>query len=93
MVLQVVRSYREAMRTFAEMKNLEVWYAKLDIDTFLQQMREQKDAAMVAKNTERALAKIRGKDNARAFEKLTVAVEGEPRITADPPLIVPLPIS
>ena len=90
MVLQVVQAYREATRTFAEMKNLEVWYAKLDLDTILQQLREQKDAAVVAKNTERALAKIRGKDNTRAFEKLTVATEGEPRIVGDPPLLVPV---
>jgi uncharacterized protein (DUF2252 family) len=90
MVLQAVRSYREAMRTFAAMKNLEVWYAKLDIDTILQQLREQKDTAEVAKNTERAITKIRTKDNTRAFEKLTVAGEGEPRIAADPPLLVPV---
>jgi uncharacterized protein (DUF2252 family) len=90
LVLGVVRSYRETMRAFAEMKNLEVWYAKLDLDTILQQLREQKDTATVAKNTERALAKIRSKDNARAFEKLTVATEGEPRIVADPPLLVPI---
>ncbi len=90
MVLQVVRAYREAMRAFAEMKNLEVWYAKLDIEVFLQELRAQKDAATVVKNTERALAKVRSKDNARAFEKLTVATEGEPRIVADPPLLVPI---
>ena len=90
LVLGVVRHYRETMRAFAEMKNLEVWYAKLDIDTILQQLRGQKDAAEVVKNTERQLAKIRGKDNTRAFEKLTVAGEGEPRILADPPLIVPI---
>ena len=89
LVLQAVRSYRETMRAFAEMKNLEVWYAKLDMDTILQQLRQQKDTAAVVKNTERQLAKIRGKDNTRAYEKLSVAVEGEPRILADPPLIVP----
>ena len=44
----------------------------------------------MVKNTERQLAKIRSKDNARAFEKLTVATEGDPRIVADPPLLVPL---
>jgi uncharacterized protein (DUF2252 family) len=89
MVLGVVRSYRETMRAFAEMKNLEVWYAKLDMETILQQLRGQRDTAEVAKNTERLLAKIRAKDNTRAFEKLTTAVEGEPRIVADPPLLVP----
>lgn len=90
LVLRVVRHYREAMRAFAGMKNLEVWYAKLDVDQLLQQLRAQKGAAQVVKNTERQLAKVRGKNNTRAFEKLTVAEEGEPRILADPPLIVPI---
>ena len=57
LVLAVVRHYRETMRAFAEMKNLEVWYAKLDIDTVLQQLRGQKDAAVVVKNAERQLWK------------------------------------
>ena len=88
-VLQVVRSYREAMRRFAGMKNLEVWYAKLDMNTVVQRIREAVDPKL-AKDVGRALVKIRAKDNIRAFEKLTVAVEGEPRIVPDPPLIVPL---
>ena len=31
-VLRGVRAYREAMREFAAMGNLEVWYARLDVD-------------------------------------------------------------
>ena len=31
-VLRGVRAYREAMREFAAMRNLEVWYARLDVD-------------------------------------------------------------
>ena len=34
-VLTTVRSYREAMREFAAMHNLDVWYARLDVDTLL----------------------------------------------------------
>ena len=34
-VLRTVRSYREAMREFAAMHNLDVWYARLDVDTLL----------------------------------------------------------
>ncbi len=89
LLLQVVRSYREAMREFAGMKHLEVWYARLDMADVVKEIREQVDVAM-AKNVDRQLTKIRGKDNVRAFEKLTATVEGEPRIVADPPLIVPL---
>ena len=89
-VLQTVRSYRDAMHDFAGMKNLEVWYARLDVSAMVQRMRKDDVDAAVAKDVDRQLAKIRGKNNMRAFAKLTVAVEGKPRIVADPPLIVPL---
>ena len=32
-VLSTVREYREAMREFAAMRNLDVWYARLDVDS------------------------------------------------------------
>ncbi len=32
-VLITVRTYREAMREFASMRNLDVWYARLDVET------------------------------------------------------------
>ncbi len=34
-VLSTAREYREAMRGFAAMRNLDVWYARLDVDTVL----------------------------------------------------------
>ena len=34
-VLRTVRSYREAMREFAAMRNLDVWYARLDVESLL----------------------------------------------------------
>src|SRR3954452_15170497 len=34
-VLRTVREYREAMRTFATMQNLDVWYARLDVEALL----------------------------------------------------------
>ena len=37
-VLRTVRAYREAMREFAAMGNLEVWYARLDVETLLADM-------------------------------------------------------
>ena len=52
MVLLVVRSYREAMRRFAEMNNLEVWYSRLDMGTLVQRIRDEIDPKM-AKNLDR----------------------------------------
>jgi uncharacterized protein (DUF2252 family) len=88
-VLDTVAEYRTAMASFAAMKNLEVWYAHLDIETVVQEFASQFKPKIV-KRTERALAKARTKDSMTAFSKLTHMVEGEPRIVAEPPLIVPI---
>jgi hypothetical protein len=42
------------------------------------------------KRLEDNVAKGRAKDSMKAFAKLTTIVDGEPRITGDPPLIVPI---
>jgi uncharacterized protein (DUF2252 family) len=88
-VLETVAEYRLAMRGFAEMKNLEVWYAQLDIDETMQLIAEQLTPKMV-KQTSKALAKARTRDSFSAFSKLTRVIDGEPRFIADPPLIVPI---
>src|SRR5271163_2742030 len=88
-VLDTVGSYRTAMAGFAAMKNLDVWYAHLDIESVLQEYGSQFKAKQV-KRTEKTLAKARTKDSMTAFSKLTRMVEGEPRIIAEPPLIVPI---
>ena len=88
-VTATVGAYREAMREFAGMRNLDVWYARLDIDPMLSQIRAQADRA-VRKRLDKAEAKARGKDRLRALAKLTREVDGEPRLISDPPLIVPI---
>jgi uncharacterized protein (DUF2252 family) len=37
-VVGTVRAYREAMREFARMRNLDVWYARLDVDRLLAEL-------------------------------------------------------
>ena len=83
------RSYREAIRAFAEMSNLEIWYSRIDIDE-LEPLLAQQATGKQRKRFERNLAKARSKDSLRAFAKLTEIVDGEPRIASDPPLIVPI---
>ena len=71
------------------MRALDIWYARLDADQF----RREWDAGATKgekKRFERDLAKSRTKDSMKAFDKLTRLVDGEPRIIADPPLIVPI---
>ena len=85
----VTSSYREAIRAFAEMSNLEVWYARIDVDEIAALVAQQ-GTGKQRKRFERNLAKARSKDSLRAFAKLTEIVDGEPRIASDPPLIVPI---
>src|SRR5271169_6291812 len=88
-VLDTVAAYRTAMASFAAMKNLDVWYAHLDIETVVGEFASQFKPKQV-KRTEKVLAKARTKDSMTAFSKLTHVVDGEARIVADPPLIVPI---
>jgi uncharacterized protein (DUF2252 family) len=88
-VLAAARSYREAMRSFAGMSNLGVWYAHMDMDQVLPQLKAQVSTGR-AKMLDKALAKMRTRDSIQAFSKLTEVVEGELRIISQPPLIVPL---
>jgi uncharacterized protein (DUF2252 family) len=88
-VLATVRAYREAMRSFATMRLLDVWYARLDAAGILERVggRLGHDAR---RNFSKQVAKARTKDSMRAFAKLTGVVDGRQRILADPPLVVPI---
>ena len=83
------RSYREAMRRFAAMRTLDLWYVRIDVDELARSLAGQA-STKEAKALERDLAKARTKDSLKALSRLTHDVDGEPRIVSDPPLIVPL---
>jgi uncharacterized protein (DUF2252 family) len=85
----VARAYREAMREFAGMSNLDVWYARLEVDRLTEALERSRDAKRF-KAASRDIAKARTRDSMRSLAKLTRMVDGEPRIVADPPLIIPL---
>ena len=88
-VLDTVAEYRTAMAQFAAMKNLDVWYAHLDVESALGELGSQLSPKLV-KRTKQTLAKARARDSMSAFSKLTHVVDGETRIVAEPPLIVPI---
>jgi uncharacterized protein (DUF2252 family) len=83
------RGYREGMRALADRRTLDVWYARVDEQELARQVEALSGADALAR-FERGTAKAKRKDSTRAFAKLTQRVDGEPRIAADPPLIVPL---
>ncbi|HWG64177.1 MAG TPA: DUF2252 domain-containing protein [Streptosporangiaceae bacterium] len=88
-VQATVRRYRESMREFAGMGDLDVWYAHADLDEF----RERFNSDLLPRQRkliDKGLAKARTRDSMQALGKLTEMVDGKPRIIADPPLVVPL---
>ena len=85
----VARAYREAIRRFAGMSNLEIWYSRIDVDD-IAALTAQRGNRKQREQFERNVAKARSKDSMKAFAKLTTVVDGEPRIASDPPLIVPI---
>jgi uncharacterized protein (DUF2252 family) len=84
-----VLEYRERMRQLAGMRNLDVWYASIEVGRLLEQFRGSLTKKQ-AKATDETLAKARTRDSMQAFSKLTHEVDDERRIIADPPLIVPI---
>jgi uncharacterized protein (DUF2252 family) len=88
-VLETVGAYRNAVREFAGMSNLEVWYSHLDFENVLQQYAPQFKAKL-ASRAEKAVAKARTRDNMSAFKKLTEVVDGKVQIVDQSPLIVPI---
>jgi uncharacterized protein (DUF2252 family) len=88
-VLATVTAYRTALREFAGMTNLAVWYARMEIEPLLEKYRSQFKARMV-KRTAKSLAQARTRDSMSAFAKLTQRVNGTAEIVDQSPLIVPL---
>jgi uncharacterized protein (DUF2252 family) len=85
----VAQAYREGIRRFAELGVLALWYARVDIEAAAQEWLQQASTKQV-KRYEANIAKTRTKDSLKAFGKLTEIVDGEPRIVADPPVVVPV---
>ena len=88
-VLATVGEYRRAMREFAGMHNLDVWYAHLDaakVQARWGAISRAKDVQKIEANFSQAHTR----DNQRAFEKLTHRVGDQIRIVSHPPLVVPV---
>jgi uncharacterized protein (DUF2252 family) len=88
-VMWAVSRYREAMRLFAGMTNLEVWYASADMTELRAQFASQLKKGQ-RKAVDKGMAKARTRDSMQEVGKLTHLVNGRPRIISDPPLLVPI---
>src|SRR5690348_16656090 len=88
-VMAAAAGYRRAMRRFAGMTNLDVWYARADVEQLRTDLEAQLDRRQ-RKRWDTGQAKAVTSDSLRALRKLVHLVDGEPRIVAAPPLIVPI---
>jgi len=88
-VMSGVAEYRARMQQLAAARNLDVWYAHIEISKLFEAL----SSSVTKKQRKRAeanVAKARTRDSMQAFSKLTHVVDGQRRIMADPPLVVPV---
>jgi uncharacterized protein (DUF2252 family) len=87
---EVIRAYRTSMRTFADMRTLDVWYSRLDADEVVAKAASgSKRPSKAVDRSRKMLQKARTKDSLQALSKLTEVVDGQHQIVADPPIVVP----
>jgi len=87
--LAATARYRSAMREFAGLPTLEVWYARLDVEDTIARFRSRLKKRVV-RQSEAVVARSRTRDSTQAVAKLTTMVDGDREIVSDPPLIVPI---
>src|SRR5271157_2862282 len=77
-------SYRERMAEFAEMKVLDTWYARINIDALKEHFRKDPDmsARLVKKQKE-----ARSRTSEAVVPKLTAVVDGRRKIKDEPPVL------
>jgi uncharacterized protein (DUF2252 family) len=98
--LASVAAYREAMRGFADMGNMEIWYAHLTEQEVMDSIRRltkserSKRVAAQAQKGERSaqknIQKVHTRDSLQALSKLGEMVDGHYRIVSQPPVVIPV---
>jgi uncharacterized protein (DUF2252 family) len=88
-VLAGIRAYREAMRGFSGLGDLDVWYARLDAAGMLNELKLAHDRRLT-RELEKVIERARRNDGRRALATLTRTDSGQPRFIVEPPLLVPL---
>src|SRR6516164_8422916 len=82
--LACVRSYREAMAQFSDMRTLDIWYATLDFERIIPQIEDEE----TRKRAQKILAKARQRNVVEHdFPQLVTTAGLQPEIKENPPLI------
>jgi uncharacterized protein (DUF2252 family) len=88
-VAACAREYRDAMAGFADRDELEVWYARVEVDDLIDETGLSGDRKL-ERRLQKGAARARARDNVQAFAKFTTEGDEGARIVRDPPLIVPV---
>ncbi len=81
-------SYREAMRRFADLGHLQVWYSRLDSGVAAQWRPAVRNRQV--RTTRQGAARAMRRDSSRALSRLTTTRGGQARFRSEPPLLVPI---
>ncbi len=82
--LACVRSYRERMSEYSDMPVLQIWYARVDVDTLVKRIHDKEASRRIEKRLAAARARTVLEHD---FPKLAAAAGQVPRIKDNPPLI------
>ncbi len=84
----VARVYATAVKRFAKMSTLDVWYYHVEAET-VQAVFEKAASKAGEAHLDKILRKAQSKTQEQTLVKLTHMAEGRRRIVSDPPLLVP----
>ena len=97
--LASVVAYRQAITEFAELRNMDIWYARLTeeelmgaISTLTEGTQTKREAAQAregAKRARKSAQKAHARDSLQALSKLGEVVDGRYRIVSQPPVVIP----
>jgi uncharacterized protein (DUF2252 family) len=82
-VRAMVASYRERMREYAELGNLELWYSRIDEKVVLESLKPK-----AGKRFDALFSQARKRTHLQVLDKMTAIVNNRQRIIEDRPLIV-----
>ncbi len=81
--VECVRAYRENLREYSKMSPLEVWYARLDIDTLIEMAPDDKARKLRQQMADKAHERV----DENIFPKIVAQVAGQHRLMDQPPLL------
>ena len=88
-ILAAVAAYRRAMRDFADMDALAVWYSRCDLAR-VEAVTAVSLRAQQRKSVTRMATMAQTKDNLGALGRFATVHDGVARLNAEPPLVVPV---